>query len=134
LGDLLGVGSAKGKLPRTSVLPHVFGVPKWFTALVPARAGSAPRINEVILKFAYEIYKQIPHFGHALALAEVLEDNPDERLIVYEELFKSSSRFSKFLEEPGIIIPDRILNGCHHPKKQEAAILASFVIEIYCRM
>ena len=36
LGDLLGVGLRSCNLRRTSVLPHVFGVPKWFTAL-PAR-------------------------------------------------------------------------------------------------
>src|SRR5260370_37088753 len=38
LGDLLGVGSAKQQLRRTSVLPHVFGVPKWFTTLAPSKA------------------------------------------------------------------------------------------------
>src|SRR2546422_2582724 len=36
------------ELCRPSVLPHIFGVPKWFTALPPASAGPLQCIAQVI--------------------------------------------------------------------------------------
>src|ERR1035437_7754388 len=47
LGDLLGVGLGKCDLRRPSVLPHVFGVPKWFTTLLPPPAGLSQCIDQV---------------------------------------------------------------------------------------
>src|ERR1700681_675596 len=44
-----GVGSAKGQLRRSSVLPHVFGVPKWFTMLPPSDAHPPWRIARGIM-------------------------------------------------------------------------------------
>jgi hypothetical protein len=38
LGDLLGIGSARGRLRRILVCPNVFRGPKWFNTLTSSDA------------------------------------------------------------------------------------------------